>query len=160
MRGAMWWAWEVGLMALWSNIQVGVAQLSHGLHKPFKNCMQRIGRLQHESLPERDSATSSTGTKWALVRNGSPSLPTQQRLFIQCQLRWVSGEQSFSSSPEGILKALKQSPKLRNGEPGKGEPTCAHWSDLPNLKPGPTPRGQNCSHWVSWKTWGPRVTKQ
>lgn len=144
-------------MALWSNIQVGVAQLSHGLHKPFKNCMQRIGRLQHESLPERESATSSTGTKWALARNRSPSLPTQQRLFIQCQLRWVSGERHFSSSPKGLLKALQQSPKLRNGEPGKGEPACDHWSDLPNLKSGPTRRGQNCSHRVSWKTWGPWV---
>ena len=108
-------------MALWSNIKVGVAQLSHGLHKPFKNCMQRIGRLQHESLPERESATSSTGTKWALARNRSPSLPTQQRLFIQHQLCWVSGEQHFSSLPEGLLNGLASVTGFRRKQvPGRG----------------------------------------
>ena len=55
-------------MALWSNIQVGVAQLSHGLHKPFKSCMQRIGRI----LPPRESAPSSTGGKWTLVETNRP----------------------------------------------------------------------------------------
>lgn len=100
-------------MALWSNIQVGVAQLSHGLHKPFKNCMQRIGRLQHESLPERDSATSSTGTKWALVRNGCRPPPASKRLFIQCQLRWVSGEQSFSSCARRHSKGPETEPQAQ-----------------------------------------------
>ena len=63
-RRAMRWAWEVGLMALWSNIQVGVAQLSHGLHKPFKSCMQRIGRI----LPPRERICSQQ--HWSKVSSG------------------------------------------------------------------------------------------